>query len=90
MAATEPGDAHLLAAELERTYPGYAIRIEGGVRAHAVGRHPPRLDPDEVADTIAAWLAADPEVNGESEDGPALSPIFETRVGPVQWPLRLT
>jgi hypothetical protein len=88
MAATERGDAHLLAAELERTFPGYAIRIEGAyARMLSVSVHPD-LDPEEVADTIAAWLAVDPEVDADSEDGLALTPIFETQVGPVQWPSR--
>jgi hypothetical protein len=90
MAATEAGDAQLLAAELERTYPGYAIRIEGAyARMLSVSIHPD-LDPDEVANTIAEWLAVDPDVQGESDDRCALSPIFETRVGPVQWPSRST
>jgi hypothetical protein len=88
MAATEPGDAHLLAAELERTYPGYAIRIEGAyARMLSVSIHPD-LDPHDVAGTIAAWLAIDPEADPDSEDGLALSPVFDTQVGPIEWPSR--
>jgi hypothetical protein len=86
LAATAPGDAHLLAAELERTFADYAIRIEGAQGSVLSVSIHPHLDADEVADVIAAWLAANPEADEESEDGPAFSPIFETRLGPVEWP----
>ncbi|MGH2953856.1 MAG: DUF4265 domain-containing protein [Solirubrobacterales bacterium] len=81
-AATEPGEAADLVAELERTFPAYALRIEGhSDQLLSISIHPD-LDPEEVFDTVAAWLAAD-AVEGE---GLAISPIIETELGRVRWP----
>jgi hypothetical protein len=81
-AVTEEDEAPDLIAELERTFPEYALRIERysenlvGVSIH------PDLDPAEVAAVVETWLAED----FADEEGLAMSPIIETELGPVRWP----
>jgi hypothetical protein len=79
MAATDPDGAVGLASELERTFPDHALRIEGSNGVLSVSIHPD-LDPDEVIDVIVPWIAVDAE---DDEEGLAISPILETRPGPI-------
>jgi len=82
LAATERDEACELIAHLERSFPSYALQIEG---AHgnllAISVHP-HLDPDAVEAAIAAWLGADAV---DEEEGLALGPSCETELGPVFW-----
>jgi Domain of unknown function (DUF4265) len=81
-AATEPGEAADLVAELERTFPAYALRIEGHTdQLLSISIHPD-LDPEEVFEAVEAWLAAD----AVEEEGLAIGPIIETELGRVRWP----
>lgn len=82
LAATEPGEASELAAELERTFPSYALRIEASrERLVAVSAHPD-LDPAEVHAVIEAWLVEEAE---DDEEGLALTDPAESRIGPLRW-----
>jgi hypothetical protein len=56
LAAAEPGDAGELVAELERTFPAYALRIEGASDSIVSVSVHPDVDADEVASTAAGWL----------------------------------
>lgn len=83
MAATVPGEAGELIAELERMFPGYALQIEGAEsRLLAISVHPD-VDPVEVAVVIERWLALDAE---DDEESVAISPLIDTEIGPVHWP----
>jgi hypothetical protein len=81
-AAAEPGEADDLVAELERIFPAYALRIEGHSESLLSISVHPDLDPDEVFDSVEAWLAA----GTEEEERVAIGPIVETELGPVRWP----
>lgn len=82
LAATEAGEAGELAAELERMFGSYALRVEAsGRHLVAVSAHPD-LDPAEVHAVIEAWLAKDA---ADEEEGLALSRPAATRIGPVRW-----
>ena len=79
LVAAEGGKAHLLAAELERTFPRYALRIAiASETMISVSVHPD-LDPEHVAAVIEPWLGdgADPD------DLLAMSTPCVTEIGPL-------
>ena len=81
LVATEPDEAHELVAQLERTFPSYALRITvANDRLLAVSVHPD-LDPEDVATVIEAWLGAELD----PEEGLALRVACETEIGPLAW-----
>jgi Domain of unknown function (DUF4265) len=70
--------------DLHSRFPAYALRTEGdGDRMLSVSVHPD-LDPEKVAEAIVAWL--DEQGAEPDDENVALSPILETRLGPVDWP----
>jgi hypothetical protein len=79
--------ASQLVAELEELFPAYALRIEG---AHgdllSVSIHPD-LDPDEVLQVAAEYLAAAGDFDPNLEEGPPIGPICESGHGEVAWPV---
>src|SRR3954451_25424272 len=79
LAATEEREALDLVAHLERTFPAYALRIEGA-HAHllSVSVHPD-LDPEDVQAAIEEWLGHE---FGDDESL-AVGPPCETAVGPL-------
>ena len=82
VAATEPGEGFELVAELDRTFPSYALRItEANDHLISVSVHPD-LDPDAVSAVIVAWLGAGAD---EPEGELAIGPACETEVGPLDW-----
>jgi hypothetical protein len=85
LAATEDDDALELVDHLERTFPSYALRIEGA-HGHllSVSVHPD-LDPDDVQAAIVDWLGS--ALRPDHEDL-AVSPPCESVVGPLRWTSR--
>ena len=82
VAATESGDAPGLAAQLERTFPSYAVRITAANDSLlAVSVHPD-LDPEDVSDVIEAWLAGGA---GDPEESLAIGEPCASEVGPMAW-----
>lgn len=78
LAAAEDGGALDLAAELERTFPAYALRmVVASDSLLSVSVHPD-LDPGRVGAVIAAWLSVDAE---DPEDGPALGAVCRSLIG---------
>lgn len=80
LAAAEPGEAADLAAELERTYPAYALRLEAASDSLVSVSVHPDVDPEDVIATAAAWLRVDPD---DLEEGPALGPLCASVSGPL-------
>jgi hypothetical protein len=72
-----------LYSRLLESFPEYALRIEGHAETMLCVSVHPDLDPDDVVAAMAGWL--DDEGAADDEDV-ALSPVFETRIGPVRWP----
>jgi Domain of unknown function (DUF4265) len=82
LAATEPDEGFELVAELDRTFPSYALRItEANDHLVSVSVHPD-LDPGAVASVIEAWLGANAQ---DREEGLAIGPACETELGPLPW-----
>jgi hypothetical protein len=82
LAAAEDGGAPELAAELERMFPAYALRlVHASHSVLSVSVHPD-VDPAEVSAVIEAWLGAD----AEPEEGLAVSSPCETELGPLSVP----
>jgi hypothetical protein len=81
LAAAEPGEVLDLAAELERSFPAYALRMEAASDSVLSVSIHPDLDVCEVAGTIASWLRLDPE---DFEEGPALGPVCASAPGPLE------
>lgn len=65
VAAAEPGEAHQLAAMLERRYPAYALRTQVACETVVSASVHPDLCPGEVSGVIAEWLSGDPDREGE-------------------------
>jgi len=84
MAITGGHSARALGDHLYARFPVYALRTErAGDGMLAASLHPD-LDPSEVVEVMGAWLD-DQGASPEHEDI-ALSPVLETRLGPVTWP----
>ena len=82
IAATEPGDAPGLAAQLERTFPSYALRVAAANESLVAVSVHPDLDPEDVSDVIEAWLGAEAE---DPDEGLAVGEPCATEVGPMAW-----
>lgn len=79
LVAAEDGKGNELAAELERTFPRYALRITiASETVISVSLHPD-LDPDEVAAVIEPWLGE----GIDPDDLLAMSTPCVTEVGPL-------
>jgi hypothetical protein len=70
---------------LIQDFPDYALRIEGHADSLLCVSVHPDFDPEEVLEVMALWLD---EQGAEDDEDVALSPIFETQVGPLEWPGR--
>jgi hypothetical protein len=83
LAAAEDDGATSLAAELERMFPAYALRmVVASESVLSVSVHPD-VDADEVAAVIEAWLGAGVD---DPEDEPAIGPVSVSEVGRcLQW-----
>ncbi|MGI9021521.1 MAG: DUF4265 domain-containing protein [Solirubrobacterales bacterium] len=78
LAAAEDRGALDLAAELERTFPAYALRmVTASDSLLSVSVHPD-LEPGRVGAVIASWLSMDA---GDPEDGPALGAVCRSSIG---------
>ena len=81
LAATAEGEAADLVNQLERMFPSWALRIERASETiMSVSVHP-HLDPVDVSDVIARWLAEDAGV----EEDLALTAPCESDLGLVTW-----
>ena len=80
LAAAEDGGALDLAAQLERTFPAYALRIVAASDSLLSVSVHPDLDPDDVSTVIEAWIGDGVE---DPEEGLALSPPCASVVGPL-------
>lgn len=65
VAAAETGEAHQLAAMLERRYPAHTIRTQVARETVVSVSVHPDLCVDEVTDAIVEWFSADPDREGE-------------------------
>ena len=82
VAATEPGGAQDLAAELERMFPAYALRIaRANDRLVSVSIHPD-VEPDAVARVIAGWLGQEAI---DDHDLLSMGAPCATELGLVDW-----
>lgn len=82
VAATEPDEVHGLAAQLERTFPSYALRITAANDSLLSVSVHPDLDPEDVSDVIEAWLGDTAE---DPDEGLALGRPCATELGPLAW-----
>jgi len=80
LAASEPGEVLDLAAELERTHPAYALRMEAASESVLSVSVHPDVDPEDVVVTAAAWLRVDPD---DLEEGPAVGAPCASEAGPI-------
>jgi hypothetical protein len=83
LAATDDGGVAGLLAELERTFPSYALRCaQASDTVVSVSVHPD-LDPADVSGVIRAWLSSDAD---DGEEGLALGPPCRSEIGPITVP----
>jgi hypothetical protein len=82
LAATEEEEDADLIAHLERTFPSYALRIEGA-RGHvlSISVHPD-LESGAVREAVEAWLGMN---LADHEESLAVGPACASQLGPVFW-----
>jgi hypothetical protein len=84
LAATEEGEDVDLIAHLERTFPSYALRIEGARRRIVSISVHPDLPADAVREAVEAWLGIDAT---DADEGLPVGRACASELGPVFWGL---
>jgi hypothetical protein len=76
--------AQSLSDRLDAQFLGqFALRMEGASGGLISVSVHPDTDPEDVLHAMADWLD---EQGAQDDDDVALSPVFQTRLGPVTWP----
>ncbi len=83
LALTGPHPSAGLYQTLIQEFPDHALRIEGHADAMLCVSVHPDFDPEDVSGVIAMWM----DEQGLDDRG-IVSPVCETKIGPLEWPTR--